>query len=164
VRGQIHRGARFWWTFPLHQIVSTVGILILSGLITFAITTPSRARWILTETHYFPVQIGLAFFVGFILHYYLHHRVMEWVWVLPFLFLCVFFCLGVKILSFDESSLPVGKRVDLYFGRSCRPEDRCFVQLAITLPFYTATSYSLAAFLSRTLQRHTHQNETGARG
>jgi hypothetical protein len=160
MRGQVHGRGAFWWTFPLHQIVSIVGVAILSGMITFDLMTTSRAQWLLTETHFFPVQIGVAFLVGFLLHRYLLHRVMQWVWVLPFLFLCVCFGLGVKFVSFDEYSLPVGKRVALYFGTSCRPEDRCFVQLAITLPFYTAASYSLAAFLSRTLARQKHQSET----
>jgi len=144
--GHIYRKTKLWGTFPVHQIVSTVGILLLAGFLTFAVSSPSRARWLLTETPYFPVQIGLAFFVGFILQRYLRHRVMQWVWVLPLSVLCV---------SFGLLHLPVGARIEHYFGTSCRPEFRCFDQLAITLPFYTSVSYSLAAFLSRHFKRRT---------
>jgi len=97
--GRFHRRTRLWWAFPLHQIISTVGVLILAGFLTFATSSSSRARWILTETPYFPVQIGLAFLIGFVLQRYLHHRVMQWVWVLPFLILCV---------SFGLTPLPIG--------------------------------------------------------
>jgi hypothetical protein len=140
-----------WWTFPIHQIISTVGVLVLAGFLTFTTSSASRARWILTETPYFPVQIGLAFFIGFVLRRYLRHQVMQWVWVLPFLILFV---------SFVLTPLPLVGRLDRFFGRGCRPELGCFVQLAVTLPFYTAVSYSLSAFLSRKLQKHPHQHET----
>lgn len=146
--GQSHRWTGLWWTFPLHQIMSSLGVPVLAGFLTFAITSVSRARWILTETPYFPVQIGLAFVIGFVLQRYLGHRVMQWVWVLPFLILSV---------SFVQTPLPFVARLDRYFGWGCRPELRCFVQLAVTLPFYAAVSYSLAAFLGRALQRHPQQ-------
>lgn len=146
---QIQRRAGLWWAFPLHQLLSTVGVLILAGFLTFATLSPSRARWILTGTPYFPVQIVIAFFIGFVFQHYLRHRVMEWVWVLPFLILCV---------SVALTPLPLVGRFDRYFGWGCRPELHCFVQLAATLPFYTTASYSLAAFLSRTLRRNKQQH------
>lgn len=142
--GQVGRSREWWWSLPLHQIISTLGVIVLASLLTFSTSSVPQARWILTETPYFPVQIGLALVVGFVLQRYLQHRVMLWVWLLPSL---------VLIISFVLTPLPFVGRLERYFGRGCRPEFRCFDQLAVTLPFYAAASYSLAALLSRALQR-----------
>lgn len=134
-----------WWAFPFHQILSTVGVLVLAGFLTFTVSPLPRARWILTETPYFPVQIALAFLVGLVLPRFLRHWLMEWVWVLPFSILCV---------SFTLTRLPLVDRFERYFGWGCRPELGCFVQLGVTLPLYAAASYALAAFLRSTIHRH----------
>ncbi len=147
---RIRLRTQVWWTLPLHQIMSTLGVLVLAALLTFSTSSASRARQLLTETPYFPVQIGLAFVAGFILQRCLHHRVMLWVWLLPFLILSV---------SFILSPLPFVGRLEHFFGWACRPESRCFDQLAATLPFYTAASYSSAAFLRRTLQTRAEPQE-----
>jgi len=138
--------AGLWWAFPLHQLLSTVGVSFFATCLTFVISHSSQARQILTETPYFPIQIGLAFFIGFLPPTHQRQRVMEWVWVLPFLVLCV---------CFSQTHIPLPMRIDHYFGRGCRPELRCFVQLAVTLPFYTSSAYSLAAFLSRKFRKRT---------
>jgi len=140
-----------WWAFPFHQLLSTVGIPVLAALFTFAVSSPARARWVLTETPYFPVQIGVALFMGLVLPRFLRHWLMRWVWVLPFTILCV---------SFILTPLPLVGRFERYFGWGCRPELRCFVQLAVTLPFYTAVSYSVAAFLRSAIERRKQQLET----
>lgn len=133
-----------WWSFPLHQLLSIVGVPALSAVLLFAVTSPSRARWTLTETPFFPVQILVALVLATVLQRILRHRTMEWVWVLPLL------VLGV---SFVVSPFPFSTRLNRYFGSGCRPELRCFIQLAITLPLYSSIAYSLGAFLSRKLQR-----------
>jgi len=140
-----------WWAFPFHQILSTIGVLALAGLLTFIVSPPPRARWILTETPYFPVQIALAFLIGLVLPRFLRHWLMQWVWVLPFSILCV---------SFIATPLPLAGRFERYFGWGCRPELGCFVQLAVTLPFYAAASYALAAFLRSTIQKQRGRHET----
>lgn len=137
--------------FPFHQMLSTVGVLALAGLLTFIVLPLPRARWVLTETPYFPVQIALAFLIGLVLPRFLRHWLMQWVWVLPFSILCV---------SFILTPLPLVGRFERYFGWSCRPELGCFVQLAVTLPFYTAVSYSLATFLRDTIQSQRGKHET----
>ena len=104
----------------------------------------------LTEIPYFPIQIALAFVMGFVLPRFLRHWLMKWIWVLPLLILCI---------SFILTPLPLVGRLERYFGWGCRPEVGCFVQLAVTLPFYTAASYSLAAFLRNTIERYTRQHE-----
>jgi hypothetical protein len=139
-----------WWAFPFHQLLSTVGVLALAGLLTFVFSPSQRARWILTEVPCFPVQVALAFFIGLALPRFLRHRLMKWVWVLPFLILCV---------SFILTPLPIVGRIERFFGWGCRPELRCFVQLAVTLPFYTAASYSAAALLNSAIQRQRRRHE-----
>jgi hypothetical protein len=148
--GQIRSSLGSSWVLPFHQIISTLGVMVLAGFLAFATSSASRARWILTETPYFPVQIGLAFVIGVALQRCLRHRIMQWVWVLPSLILLV---------SFILTPLPFVGRLQHYFGRGCKLEFRCFVQLSVTLPFYAAASYSLAAFLSRILHRRLRQHE-----
>jgi len=148
---QYARRDGIWWAFPLHQILSTVGVITLATVLTLTLSPSTRARWILTETPYFPVQIALALLIGFVLPRFLRHWLMQWVWVLPFLILCV---------SFILTPLPLAGRFERYFGWDCRPELRCFVRLAVTLPFYTAVAYSLTAFLRSAIQRRKQQLET----
>jgi hypothetical protein len=147
----MHRRIASGCTFLLHQIISTIGVIVVASFLTFGILPQAKAHWILTETHYFPVQIGLAFFIGFVNRRYRGHAVMEWVWVLPSLILCV---------SLVLTPLPLTESLSRHFGRACKPEFRCFVQLAVTLPFYTAISYSVAALLSRTTHKDMQQRET----
>jgi hypothetical protein len=146
-----HAGRKgVWWLFPLHQILSTIGVLALAGLLTFVFSPSQWARWILTETPYFPIQIALAFVIGLALPRFLRHWLMKWVWVLPFLILCI---------SFTLTPLSVPGKLERFFGWGCRPELGCFVQLAVTLPFYTAASYSVAAFLRGLGQKAETQRE-----
>lgn len=128
------------WRFLIHQALSTVGILVGAGFLTFSLESPQNARRVLTETPYFPMQIFLAACVGFALRRRLRHPVMEWVWVLPLFALC---------LGFSITDLPFSVRLERFFGWGCRPELRCFDQLGLTLPFYTAAAYSLAPYISR---------------
>jgi hypothetical protein len=150
---RIGRESGLWWKFPLHQVVSTIGVLVAAGFLAFATSTSSQARSILTDHPYFPVQVSLAFAAGFLLRRYLRHEVMRWVWVLPSLIVLVVLAL---------TPLPVGERIGRLFGTSCKPELGCFDQLAVTLPFYTAISYSLAAFLSGLLQKRVRRIQGAA--
>lgn len=130
----------WWWAFPLHTLLSTAGTLILSGVVTFAAVGSARGRWILIETPYYPVQVSVGFAIGIVAFRRLRHRIMEWVWVLPFSILCVYFV---------SSTLPIGLRLEHFFGWQCRPEQRCLDQLSFTLPFYASASYSLGAFVGK---------------
>ena len=42
---------------------------------------------------------------------------------------------GIEITGFSR-----------FFGWSCLPQNHCFEQVAITLPFYSASAYSLGRF------------------
>ncbi|HEV2297375.1 MAG TPA: hypothetical protein VGR72_02525 [Candidatus Acidoferrales bacterium] len=140
--------------FAMHQLIGTIGILALTPLVTglifdvlrlFGLTyTSTYMHSLLTETPYFPLQIALALLLGWILSRWLHHRSMLWVWPLP---------LAVLLLAFSAlptvTSLAFQSRLSHFFGWGCRPQNRCFDQLAITLPFYIAASYSAGALLAR---------------
>jgi hypothetical protein len=136
--------------FLLHQFVSTIVILMLSTILTGTVVPVQRARWILTETPFYPVQILIAFSVGFAMAHYCRHGVMQWVWIFPALVLTVSFIrMGGSFLA----------RLEHYFGWACRPELRCFDQLGMTLPFYTSAAYSFGAFLSRHFKGSARANE-----
>jgi hypothetical protein len=133
------------WTFPLHQIISTVGVLLLATVLTESAVSPSTARWILGRMPYFPVPVALGFINGFFWQRRLGHRVMQWVWVLPFLMLCLPYV-------FDRS-YPLSERFARPLGAPCEPTVHCVALRGYESAFCTAVSYSLGAFLSR-IERH----------
>lgn len=140
--------------FLMHQVIATIGILVVTPLVTglvfdclrlFGLTySLNYLHSLLTDAPYFPLQIALALLLGWVLSRWLHHRSMLWVWLLP---------LAVLSLAFTAlptvASLPFQSRLSHFFGWGCRPENRCFDQLAITLPFYIAVAYSAGALLAR---------------
>jgi hypothetical protein len=145
--------------FVVHQFVGTWGIAIFAyylGSSIFEILNligrPLSVRslqWILTETPFFPVQITLGVYFGWVLARRFRHRSMLWVWILPALILC-YAVIAVPTLSPQETSVLVQKsgRLSHYFGWGCQPKDRCLDQLLITMPFYVATAYSIGARLA----------------
>jgi hypothetical protein len=151
VVSQNQRKKGVWWAFPFHQLLSTVGISVLAALnyfrclISLASSLDPDRNALFSNTD----SAGIL------------HRIRS-----PALSssLADEVDLGASFLdlmySFVLTPLPLVGRTQRYFGWGCRPELRCFVQLAVTLPFYTAASYSLAAFLSRTIQKHKQQHET----
>ena len=106
--GENKRTKGVWWAFPFHQLLSTVGVPVLGAFLTFTVSPPSEARWILTETPYFPVQIALALVIGFGLPRFLRHWLMEWVWALPFSILCVSFILTPLPLAIGSGIISAG--------------------------------------------------------
>lgn len=148
IRGLLKKDV--WWALPFHQVLSTIGIIVLAAFGVFSIAPPAQAHRILTGSPYFPAQVALALLTGLILPHGIRHWAMHWVWILPFLIVCV---------SFALTPLPVAGRFEYYFGWGCRPELRCFNQLAVTLPFYTSAAYSLAAFSRSTVEKHNKKNK-----
>jgi hypothetical protein len=148
--------------FILHQFVATWGIAIAAPYILILSLdvlpdrwTPSMrfVHWLLTETPFYPIQIGAGLCLGWILSRRFHHRVMLWIWVLPLLILC-YAVIAVPTLTpsvtFNSVFIPSSaSRLSHYFGWGCRPEHRCLDQLVITMPFYVSVAYSLGAFLER---------------
>ncbi len=134
----------------LHQVMGTVGVIVLSGFICDALfglvhyampsTAEMRASWLLSEIPGFPVQIFFGVAVGFVIARGTLSRAAVWVWVLPFLFLCF----GAIIVVH-----PVGSRWGYLFGNGCKPAAHCFDQFLFTLPFVASLAYTGGAALAR---------------
>ena len=114
-----------------------------------------NASILLTELHYFPMQIILALWTGWSFGRRFQHRSMLWVWVLPFLLLC-YAVVAIPTLAPDIVFTSVitqatGNHSSLshYFGSGCLVENGCIDQLIITMPFYVSVFYSLGALLAR---------------
>lgn len=146
--------AKGFLLFLMHQLIGTIGVgvgaLLLTGLAFDLLRLLGRhytmgySHWILTGTPYFPVQIVLALFLGWLLSRRFHHRSMLWVWILPTGILCCAFAVLPTV-----TSLTLQFRLSHFFGWGCRPENRCFDQIGVTLPFYIAVAYSAGALLAR---------------
>ena len=147
--------------FAIHQIVGTWGIAIFAyylGSSSFellnAFGRPYSMRplhWILTETPFFPVQIILGLYCGWLVGRRFRHRSMLWVWVIPALILS-YAVVAVPTLTPQMTSVlaQTGGPLGHYFGWDCQPKDGCLDQLLLTMPFYVATAYSLGAWFAFT--------------
>lgn len=134
----------------LHQVVGTIGIIVLSGIICDALfglahtlipsTKMARASWFLTEVSGFPVQVSLGLAAGFAIARWVPSRFAVWVWVLPL----VFFCFGATLVV-----QPAGSRLNYMFGDTCKPAEHCFYQILFTLPFLVSIGYASGAAMAR---------------
>jgi len=134
--------------FVMHQLTAALGVPIaapflvgfgfdLLRLIGYHFPIRDLHR-LVTEIPYFPAQVFLAFFLGWSLGKRLRDKAMQWVWVLPFLILCV------GIVAFPAvRSLTFGSRIAHFFGRACQLQDLCFDQLVFTMPFYASASCAI---------------------
>jgi hypothetical protein len=167
------RVARVPVVFVIHQSLAAWGpilaapwvLLFLSGLAWHLgwKTYFSQGQRVLYGTPFYPAHICLALLVGWVLSGALGQRCMLWVWVLPFL------ALSSAILGFPHIMAPPmewsvyppvhhltiaqcaqldlkGRLTHLFgWGAGIQP----FNQVAVTLPFYSASAYSLGALLAR---------------
>jgi len=141
----------------LHFCIAAIGVPIAAAVLAYSVLLPlhqffpsvgSRTvHWILTETPYFPLQIFVGLLWGFQLSRRYRHVAMFWTWSIPataMVLLVLFTPLrpvvvsGIEVTGFSR-----------FFGSSCLPQNHCFEQVAITLPFYSASAYSLGAFFAR---------------
>jgi hypothetical protein len=150
--------------FVFHQVVATGGVAIsafIGTVLAFGLLRPlsvglfssHHARWLLTDCHFFPVQIGLGLCCGWCISRDFHHRSMLWVWILPGLALC-YTVLHGPILAADPGSVfehPAASIYSLrhYFGSGCSFSGRCLDQFLFTMPFYCSVAYSLGALFQR---------------
>jgi hypothetical protein len=150
--------------FLMHQLMSTAGVLVFAsflGTMVFEILgqvgLPIQMRfvhWILTETPYFPVQIGLGFFWGWLFGRRFRHRSMVWVWVVPGLLLS-YVVVAVRTITPGLTSV-LGQSANPfshYLGRGCQPKNRCLDQILVTLPFYSAIAYSIGGWVGRRMAK-----------
>ncbi len=150
--------------FVMHQIIGTWGIAasayFFAGLwfdLLGLLGRPYSMRplhWILTETPFFPIQIALGLYSGWYLGRRLKHRSMIFVWLVPGLIL------GYAVVSFPALTLNLpsflvssGDPLSHYFGWGCQPKNRCLDQLLVTMPFYTATAYSIGAWVAQKMPK-----------
>lgn len=139
--------------FLMHEVFSTVGVIILSGFITFDIVWIVHhiysgfgnkvASRILTEMHFFPVQVCISLVLGWLLNRSLGQKQASWVWVLPTAVLMIAIIHGPVFNGIDDGYSAMSH----FFGTGCAPQNHCFDQVVFTLPVYTSAFYSLGASL-----------------
>jgi hypothetical protein len=151
--------------FLFHQVIGTWGVALLASFLASSILDIFRLlnrpyplnllHRVFAYTPYFPIQVGLGCYFGWLLSRRLgHHRLMVWVWIIPGLVLC--YAVATRVIAepaFASAifrSTAIQSSVSHYFGWDCRPKDRCFDQTLVTMPFYISVAYSLGAFLGRT--------------
>jgi|GEM_PF-1040847 len=145
----------------IHQLSATLGVLLWAGLMANVglmlprlwghIFVMDNLRAILVAPPFYPVQIVVGILWGWLVWNRFQHRVMFLVWIFPLIILLI------EMLghSTRTSSLYPGAVISnfrpmlsQFFGSSCRVEDHCFVQLGVTLPFYSAVSYAVGALFA----------------
>jgi uncharacterized membrane protein YsdA (DUF1294 family) len=153
--------------FVAHQLGGTFGVAVFAYLLgislfqiagLFGIVHSTRLlHHILTEIPYFPVQIVLGLWFGWVLGMRLRHQSMKYVWILPFLSLA-YAVIAVSSLKpevgYTSVLEPQHSALSHYFGWGCQPKDHCLDQLITTMPFYAALAYSLGAWVALRTVRH----------
>ena len=140
--------------FALHQLFCPYVLLALSAFLTAtamslvhvfgAPATMRTVHWVLTETPFFPVQIAIGLISGFVIGRFCRIPFTTRMWVIP--------CL-VLVAALVSKPLQSGQaRLDHFFGWGGLPPHRQYDEVAITLPFYIAAAYSVAAELSSRTQ------------
>jgi hypothetical protein len=133
----------------VHQLISTVGVILLSGQLVFLFCsiarnwspyfTPKLASRILTQIPGFPIQAAVGLSLGFIFGKFAQRKVMVWMWVLPlvlFVATALYPPLGGSLFG-PYSAPDAGKQISLL--------DR----LSYSLPFIASAAYALGAKLTR---------------
>jgi hypothetical protein len=163
--------------FLAHQSVALWGPLFIAPAIVLLLceqawhiginTSVAQGQDVLYGSPFFPTQIVVALFAGWVLGGTLPHRTMLWVWVLPSIALCLAF-MGVPLLPAppaayilfppirdltitQAASLGFASRLSHFFGRGAGLQP--YIQVVATLPLYSAAVYSLGAWLSADLLR-----------
>jgi len=154
--------ARAVLTFLMHQAISTAGIALLVKYLAASSLQMVRAMpwqypehaWyqIFAYRPYFPVQIVMGLSFGWLLARRLGHRTMMWVWILPALVLG-YAVIAVQTFTPDITSVLLWSGTSQswlthYFGSGCQMKQRCFDQVLVTQPFYTAAAYAIGARLA----------------
>lgn len=162
----VHPNLKLVAHFLFQQILATFGVILTAGSIVFAFSPliqqldhAFRPSWLLTEIHFFPVQILVGFTCGLQLAPRIKTSSALWTWVLPLVILL--FAMAVSSPP-DSVLIPAWKfgiplewlgtstsRFWHFFGAGCEPRLRCFDQIVLTLPFYASSAYSLGMVVGR---------------
>lgn len=115
------------------------------------------AHWLLTENPFYPVQIALGLYLGWLLGRRFQHRSMLWIWVLPLAILIHAVATAPTLIpewtSILARPVTLQSRLSYYFARGCQVRAHCLDQLVITMPFYASLAYSVGALLARYTKR-----------
>jgi len=132
-----------------HQLISTVGVIILSGELAFLLCSIARswspyftsklASKVLTQIPGFPVQAAVGLLLGFAFAKFMNRQIMFWVWLLPL----ALFCWTALHPPLNGSLFGPFYPPDT--GRQIRLLDR----LSYSLPFMASAGYALGAKLTR---------------
>lgn len=146
--------------FLIHSAVAAIGVPVATSVLRYSILLsiqefyPSaglrvgkQLHWILLQTPYFPAQITMGLLLGFQVGRFFRHREMLWTWIVPALAI-VLLILFAPFRPVIVSGIEISK-VHHFFGWSCLPQNHCFEQVGFTLPFYSASAYSVGALLAR---------------
>ena len=149
--------------FLAHQLIGTFGIGVFAPVLAYSLLDLLRLLnrqypvdlWyrVFAFRPYYPIQVALGIYFGWLLSHRLRHRSMIWTWVLPTIIL-VYAVSAIPTLTPEVTSTMLWAGVNQsrwshYFGWGCRLADRCFDQALTTQPFYTSVAYSLGALLAR---------------
>jgi hypothetical protein len=162
------KGKSVLW-LTIHLFVGTWGISLASLYLTgyvfdflrlFGRTYPRSVEYqLLSGTPYYPVQIILGLFFGWLLWRCFRHQEMLWVWIIPFAILCyavVTFPAVTQNLTLPAFQAELASRLSHYFGWGCRPARGCTDETTFTLSFYMATSYSIGALSAQRIPHRHH--------
>lgn len=138
--------------FLIHQVVSTLGVVMLSAmswygtvellkLVQVNLTTQATTS-VLLGLPGFPFQGAAGFVLGFGLARRVRVKSVVFVSILPLLW----FCLGAFTVA------PNSKLAYL-IGEGCKPTRGCFYQVLFTLPLVASVLYTLGAVVSRCFLR-----------
>jgi|SRR5579863_1068609 len=155
-----HRWTRVSAVFLMHQSFAAWGVIQATPWVLLSLgelgwhfglkTYMSQAQWLLYGTPWYPTQVGLALFLGWLLGGTLLHRSMLWVWIFPLVALSSAF-MGLPLTGHlgvaGYETLNFSSRWSYFFGWG--KEVQPLAQALATLPFYTAGAYSLGALLAR---------------
>jgi len=148
--------------FLTHQLVSTWGMVFLTVYLSYYIVDlfhlirrpiPPYLHIVWAYRPYFPIQVALSIYSGWMIGRRWWQRSMLWVWVIPLLILG-YAMIAVPTLIPGTISVMAQAGANQsafshYLGWGCQPKEGCFDQTLVTLPFYTSIAYSVGAWVAR---------------
>lgn len=148
--------------FLAHQLISTLGMGLLAVYLDYGIvdlfhligrSAPHFFYIVWAYRPYFPVQVALSVYSGWLIGRRWWRRSMLWVWVIPLLILGYAM---IAVPTLTPSTMSVMSQAggsqsvfSHYLGWGCLPRNGCFDQTLVTLPFYTSVAYSIGTWMAR---------------
>lgn len=149
--------------FLVHQLASTLGVVVLSALSWYGTVellrigrvnvTSEVTTSVLLGTPGFPFQAASGLVLGFTLARRLPAKTAVFVWILPFLW-----------FGFGALAVAPTSKLTYLVGRSCNPNRGCFYQLSFALPLIASVAYTVGVVVfgcwqqrsSKSAAEHSH--------